>query len=506
MKIRILTAALLGSAALLGVTAPLKAQSSGTNVAAAEPAVPGTPRQPTPAALAAPQLGSPDASKIDATDGKGDEPDSGKADDNADGIVATVNDEAISEYELHQRIGLVVATSGQPPPTSPEDMKRLRTISLEQLEDETIERQEAVKKHITVSPADTDKTINRMITDNKMTIDQLRSILTNAGTNEAALRAKIAADLAWQKAVQDEYGDRPIVTPAQVDAEMQRFAEGANKPHYLVGEIFLAVDNPNQDAKVQQDAQALVTQLQQGAPFALVAHQFSQDPSAAVGGEIGLVREGQLKPELDSALRNMKPGAISDPIRAGGGYYILALHERQEPLGTRIAAPTAAATTTPGTLKLVRLLLPLGDAPTKEIVEGAMKIAAKIRAGYDGCEKLAKTNTNEIAIGKFNVNGQMVNRPVSGIFTDMGETKLTDLNEDVQKALAQTPPGEMAPPLMSEVGIELIGRCDPKIEVRTAYTMPTRDQVQQELYEEQIAALARRYKRDLKRDANVEIR
>ena len=55
-------------------------------------------------------------------------------------------------------------------------------------------------------------------------------------------------------------------------------------------------------------------------------------------------------------------------------------------------------------------------------------------------------------------------------------------------------------------GIELIGRCDKRIEIKTAYVMPTRQQVEDQLFQSQIAALARRYLRDLKRDANIQVR
>ena len=44
------------------------------------------------------------------------------------------------------------------------------------------------------------------------------------------------------------------------------------------------------------------------------------------------------------------------------------------------------------------------------------------------------------------------------------------------------------------------------IEVKTAYVMPTRGQVEDQLFQSQIAALARRYLRDLKRDANIQVR
>jgi peptidyl-prolyl cis-trans isomerase SurA len=66
--------------------------------------------------------------------------------------------------------------------------------------------------------------------------------------------------------------------------------------------------------------------------------------------------------------------------------------------------------------------------------------------------------------------------------------------------------GDAAPPFLSEAGVELIGRCDKRVEVKTAYVMPTRQQVEDQLFQTQIAALARRYLRDLKRDANIQVR
>ena len=52
----------------------------------------------------------------------------------------------------------------------------------------------------------------------------------------------------------------------------------------------------------------------------------------------------------------------------------------------------------------------------------------------------------------------------------------------------------------------MIARCDPRVEVRTAFTMPSRDDIQNQLFDQQISALARRYLRDIKRDADVEVR
>ena len=408
--------------------------------------------------------------------------------DDADGIAATVNDESISDYELRQRVALFVATSGLQP--SAEDMKRIRSQMLDKMEDEKLQLQEAVKKHITVSPVEVDKSINGLLAQNHLTIEQLRTVLNNAGASELALRSQITAQIAWQKTVQDEYSDRINITTAQIDAEFQRYADGANKPHFLVGEIFLPVSSPEKDAGVLANAQNIENQIAAGAPFQVIAHQFSQNPAAAQGGSIGWVHEGQLAPELNAALVKMTPNTVSPPVRSAGGYYILQLQARQEPVGTKIADVSTLPSNPDGTLPLARLLLPLGLSPTKETVDAGMQGANNIRAAFSGCANLKA----------------MSEKMRGTVFMDLGNMKPSDLSPDIQKALAQTRPGEATVPLLSDAGIELIARCDKRVEVQTAYVVPTREQVEEELFNQQISALAQRYMRDLKRDADVEVR
>ncbi|MBS0282743.1 MAG: peptidylprolyl isomerase [Proteobacteria bacterium] len=407
----------------------------------------------------------------------------------SDGIAATVNDISVSEFELRQRMSLFLATAGIQQ-ASDEEKKRIRGQILEQLENEKLQLQEAIKKHITVSPAEVDNQINHMVTDNHLTIEQLREVLINAGSSEQALRTQITAQIAWEKTVSQEYQDRINISPADVDAEMARYAEGADKPHYLVSEIFFPVDNPDKDAEAHKTALSVEEQLKTGGNFALVARQFSQSPSAASGGDIGWVHEGQLAPELNAALTKMTVNTLSPPIRSIGGYYIISLRARQEPLGTKIAAPQEAATGPDSTLPLARLLLPLGANPSKDVITSAMKIAVNLRNAYSGCEMLEK----------------MPAQLSGAVYMNLGNMKVGDLSPEIQKALAATHSGEAAMPFVSDAGIELIGRCDKKVVVQTAYVMPTRQDVENQLFQQQISAMARRYMRTLRRGVDVEVR
>jgi peptidyl-prolyl cis-trans isomerase SurA len=72
--------------------------------------------------------------------------------------------------------------------------------------------------------------------------------------------------------------------------------------------------------------------------------------------------------------------------------------------------------------------------------------------------------------------------------------------------MAHTEPGDIAPPFQSDAGVEIIVRCDKAVPKLTAFQMPSREAVEQELFETQITALSRQYLRDLRRSADVEDR
>jgi peptidyl-prolyl cis-trans isomerase SurA len=409
-----------------------------------------------------------------------------------DGVAAVVNDQVVTQYDLRQRLLLAVSTSGMQP--TAETVKRLRPQVLDQLKTEKLELEEAQRKNITVSPTEVDKEIAGIIKDNNMTMDQLKGILSHDNVAMETLRSQIATQIAWQKAIEDEYADRINITPADIDDEYGRIAEGKDKVHFLVAEIFLSVESPEQDEKILKAAQDLENQMENGAPFPSIARQFSQSPSAAAGGDIGLVYDGQLAPELNEALRKLAVRGISAPIRSNGGYYILTLRERLEPANANI--PDAATQLAqqkpqkPGYLPIARLLLPMPPKPKPEYVQNVMKAAENIRARIGTCEQMQK----------------MAQSLKGSVFMNLGEMKLADLSAEMQAALAKTTAGQSTEPFMSAAGAEIIARCDKAIVVQQSFHMPSRDDVERRLFQEQISMLARRYIRDLKREGNVETR
>ncbi len=410
-----------------------------------------------------------------------------QAEQNGDSVAAIVNDTVISDYDLRQRVSLFVATSGVKP--SADALKQIRSQVLKELETERLQLLEAQKNNISVSASDVDKSIENILKDNHLSKDQLNAMLSHNGVHMTTLRAQIAAQIAWSKVVQDQYGDRVNVSPGDVDDEVQRLAEGKNKAHFYVAEIFQAVDNPEDDAKVRKSMDDLEVQLKSGAPFSTVARQFSQNPTAAGGGDLGVVVEGQLPRELNDVLLKMRAGMVSDPIKSVGGYYILYLRARQE--GADMKVPDAAEKVNPhpDTLPLARVLLPLGPKPPKELVEKVAQIAGAIRTHIENCETLPA----------------LIHQVKGAVYMNLGNMRVVDLSPEIQHALAQIDSGETTIPFQSAAGIELIVRCDKAQPKLTAFHMPSRDEVEQQIFEERIGVLSREYMRDLRRNADIEL-
>lgn len=405
-----------------------------------------------------------------------------------DGVAAIVNDSVISDYDLRQRMALFIATSGVKP--SQDSLNAIRDQVLKELETEQMELLEARKDNISVSSAEVDKAIDDILKSNHLAMDQLKNVLSQGGVDMATLRSQISVQIAWSKLVQDQLGDRVHVTPTDVDAELTRIKQASNKPSYLVSEIFQAVDTPDQDAKVQKDMTDLDSQIQLGAPFQSVARQFSQNPTAAAGGDLGWVQEEQLPAELEKRLTTMHVGDVTEPIRAAGGYYILQLRDKQQPVGTKVSDAPKQETGPPGTLPLVRVLIPIGPKPAKDLAERALQAAAVLRAHLSDCTRAR----------------DVVSKVPGAVYMNLGTMKLADLSADMQSAIAKTGPGETTAPFPSPAGVELVVRCDKAAPKENVFVIPTRDQVEQQLYEEQMTMLARRYMRDLRREADVETR
>lgn len=243
-------------------------------------------------------------------------------------IAATVNEDAISEADVQARMKLAMVSSGLP---NSEDVRsKLRPQVISSLIDERLRMQAAQNEDITVDVSEIEDAFATIAGQNNLKAEQFKAALRQSGVNLSTLQDQIRSQIAWSKVIQKKLRPRVTVSDNEVNAVIERLHRDVGRAEYLVSEIFLPVENPQQEGDIRQLAERLTAQLVQGkAPFPRVASQFSQAAGAARGGDLGWVPEGQLAPALEERLVTMKEGELSQPVRSLAGYHILLLRKKR---------------------------------------------------------------------------------------------------------------------------------------------------------------------------------
>jgi peptidyl-prolyl cis-trans isomerase SurA len=391
-------------------------------------------------------------------------------------IAAVVNEDVISAYDLNQRVKMVMVT-GRVPDT-PENRRRLTDQVLHNMIDEQLQLQEAKRLNIRISKQDVDKLLVRLNAQNNLPPGTLESVLRRAGVDTGALRAKVRADAAWNKIVSEHLAQQVIISDDEVDEEMKRLKAVQNLPRHHVAEIFLPVDNPDNEKQVHDVAEKLLQQIRDGANFSALAREFSQSASAAVGGDLGWVTKGQLDPQLDRVIDGMHKGEVAGPVHTLAGFHILLLIDRID--------PSASAANV--SVDYTQLILPLARNATAADLRTQEQRAAQIRSTVRSCADL------RAAAAKLEA-------PKSG---DVRSARLSDLPPAIRGPIEALQVGETSEPVRVAEGVMIATLCDRKGNDPGA--LPTREQVRQRLGNERFNLVLQRYMRDLRQTAFVDIR
>ena len=394
-------------------------------------------------------------------------------------IAAVVNDEVITTEDLGNRVSLLIRSSGLK--DDADTRQRLGSRVLRTLIDERLQLQEAKRLSVAVAKEEVDTAIARIEQQNNMPKGGLDKYMQNFGIPKSALVEQLTASLTWNKLVTARLAQDITVTDQEVAEAMKRAKEAANTPISQVSEIFLAIDNPSQEEEVRRLADRLEEQLHSGqsGAFPTIAQQFSQSPTAAVGGDLGWITLSDISPDLGKVLESMKPGDLSPPIRAAGGYYILLLSDRRMP-GQANAEDTEITAIEAGAP-----VPPTAPAGYRAKVEAILK---QLGNSAQSCQSFAAA-------------AKKVGLP---FVKEVTNTRVAVLSPPVRRVVLAMPVGQLSKPFGVEGGLGIIMLCarrDPQ-----APKPMTPDQVRDTLGREHLDVLARRYMRDLRRGSYVDIR
>ena len=400
----------------------------------------------------------------------------GNRDPNVRKATAIINGTVITGTDVDHRMAMILIANGGKIPA--EEMERLRAQVLRNLVDETLQIQEAEAKEIKVEPAEIDRYFARYAQGFKQTPKQFAEFLRANGSSEKSVKRQIHGEIAWQRLQSSRIEPFVNVSEEEVQAVIDRLNASRGTQEYAVSEIFLSA-TPETAAEVQANALRIVEQLKNGASFSAYARQFSEASTAATGGALGWIRAAQLPEQIAATVQAMPAGSISAPIAIPGGFSIIAVQDTRQVL---TADPRDAV------LSLKQITMNFAPGMPRPQIESRIQELVRASQSMGGCGG-AETAAQQIGAEVIS-NDQVVVR---------------DLPPQLQQTLLALGIGETTQPfgdVQERVSVlVLCGRDDPDPAGEVSF-----EQVYNQLAEARVNMRARRYLRDLRRDAVVDYR
>jgi peptidyl-prolyl cis-trans isomerase SurA len=257
------------------------------------------------------------------------QPASGRT-DLLDRIVAVVNKEVITQFELSERISRVQREL-QRRGTSGLERSEIEHQVLDRLIFEKVQLQFARETGMRVDDLELDRTVSRVAENNKLSLTEFRQKLESDEIPFDRFREDLRNEILLSRLRDREVNSKLTVSEGEIENLI--LEEGEKKgvgTEYNLAHLLVRVPEQATPAQVEarraRAAEAL-KRLKDGVDFAQVAATYSDAPDALQGGVIGW-RARQRLPELFvENLSGLQPGGVSGVFRSPAGFHVIKLLE-----------------------------------------------------------------------------------------------------------------------------------------------------------------------------------
>ena len=250
-----------------------------------------------------------------------------------DTIVAVVNDDVITRYELGERLRMVVGQlKRQDIPLPPTNV--LERQLLERMVMDMLQVQFAGGSGIRVDDMQLNQAITRIGQQNGFSLlSEFRSKLESDGIEYKQFREEIRNEIIFTRLREREVESKIAISEAEVDNYLANKARlGSAGEEFRLAHIMVLVPENASATNIQEarsKAGQALSQLKSGADFAQVAASFSDAEDALKGGDLGWRTSNRIPPLFMNALQTMQIGQTTEILRSPNGFHILRLIEKR---------------------------------------------------------------------------------------------------------------------------------------------------------------------------------
>ena len=353
---------------------------------------------------------------------------------NVDRVVAVVNDEAITQYDLDDAKRIVLQQLKQQN-VQPPAQDVLEKQVLERMMTERSLLQFAKENGVKVDDTMIERAILRIAQENKLSAEDFRKALAKENIDYPRYREDVRHELTVQRLREREVDSKITVSDAEVEQYLAMLkSQSGGEAEYKLAHILVMV--PEQASADQIDARKrraedALRALKNGADFAQVAAGFSDASDALGGGNLGWRSGARLPTVFADEVRAMQVGQISAITRSAAGFHIVKLLEKRSRNEPTVVDQTHARHI------LVRVNEIVSESDGKAKID---RLKDRIDAGAK-FEELAKLNSEDTTSAKGG---------------DLGWVNPGDTVPEFDEAMKKLEPNQISAPVRTPFGWHLI--------------------------------------------------
>lgn len=316
-----------------------------------------------------------------------------------DGVAAIVNEGVVLKSQLTEQLATINArAAAQDIQLPPADI--LEEQILERLILSEIQLQRAERIGLNVSDEMLNRAIAGIAQESGVSFEEMPRLLAQDGIDYGAFRRQLREEVTISNLRSIEVGENINVSEREIE-QCVADLEGnvvANS-EYQLSHILLTLPeaaSAEQVREVEELANQIHAQLENGADFRELAVRYSAGPSALEGGSLGWMQGQQVPTLFTDVLQDMGKGDIATPFRAASSFHIVKVDD--------LRSAVERSEIEQANVRHI-LIMPneiIDDATAKQRLEEAL---AKIRAGEEDFGEQAKLLSDDP--GSSNLGGEL---------------------------------------------------------------------------------------------------
>ncbi len=253
-----------------------------------------------------------------------------------DRIVAIVNEDVITLAEFGKEEQRIIGQFQQEASeaTIEREKGEIRAEVLNHLVERKLAEQEAKRLGLSVSQAEVDAAIEKIVRDHEITKEQLTARLEQAGVSMEEYRHKLKEQIERFKLISQAVNAKIVITEDKLREHYKNNQRSyTGQKEYRVQHIVFSIPGSCSEKEKQpilKKAEDIHQRAKDGADFEGLARQFSKYPTASEGGNLGYLNKNELAPYMRDVIAALKAGEVSPVVETPIGYQIFKVIDIKE--------------------------------------------------------------------------------------------------------------------------------------------------------------------------------